>query len=221
VRAAGYAPKEIGVSIEALGGSRPVVLPRIELEAAGNVEGTVVDGRGDPVQGARVAKDHVPVYLATGAPPSGVAMSDARGHFQLSELAEGTCVLEIYAPDLGRSRVEGVRVTSGRTTDVGKIALRKDDGTTSDPGSRGGVAVTLGETADHEVVLVAVAEGSEAERTGLAPGDVIVDIDGEPIHAMDRARAKLSGPVGHDLILTLRRSDKTLALRVSREEVRR
>ncbi len=221
VRAVGFAPKELAVTIDANGGGRPTQLPRVELGGEGIVEGIVVDGRGDPVQGARIAKDRVPVYLAVGATPAGVAVTDARGRFKLAELAEGACVLEIYAPDVGRTRVEGVRVVAGRAIDLGRVTLRKEGGDGTVPASRGGVAVTLGETSDHEVVLVSVAEASEAERAGLAPGDLLDEVDGAKVTTIAEARAKLNGAVGDDVVLKLRRADKPLALRVPREEVRR
>jgi membrane-associated protease RseP (regulator of RpoE activity) len=222
VRAQGFAPKEIDVTIDASGGGRAVTLPRVELGGEGAVEGLVVDGRGDPVQGARVAKDRVPVFLAVGASPPAVAVTDARGRFRLAELAEGTCALEVYAPDLGRARLEAVRVSAGRTNDVGKVTLAKDGEAPADPSARGNVAVTLGEASDvREVVVVAVAEASVAERSGLAPGDVIVEIDSVPVHTIAEARAKLSGPLGDDVVLKLRRAGRPLTLRVAREEVRR
>lgn len=223
VRAAGFAPKELTITIDARGGGRPTELPRIELGGEGVVEGTVVDAHGDPVQGARIAKDRVPVYLAVGASPVGVAVTDARGRFRLAELAEGHCTLEIYAPDIGRTRLEGVRVVSGRTADAGRLTLRKDGAgeAAPAPGARGGVAITLGETNDREVVLVSVAEASEAERAGLAPGDFLEEIDGAKVATIAEARAKLNGAVGDDVVLRLRRDGRGLALRVTREEVRR
>jgi hypothetical protein len=222
VRAPGFAPKELEVAIEALGGARAAALPRVELGSEGTVEGLVVDGRGDPVQGARVAKDRVPVFLAVGTTPPGVAVSDARGHFLLAELQEGTWALEVYAPDLGRARVEGVKVTAGRATDLGKVTLKKDGEAVRDPAPRGNVAVTLGEASDvHEVVIVAVAEASEAERAGLAPGDVLVEVEGASVHTIVDARAKLSGPLGDDVVLKLRRAGRSFTVRVPREEVRR
>ncbi len=223
VRAAGFAPKELAVAIDANGGGRATQLPRVELGGEGIVEGVVVDARGEPVQGARIAKDRVPVYLAVGATPPGVAVSDARGRFRLAELPEGTCTLEIYAPDVGRMRLEGVRVVAGRASDAGRVTLRKDTGPADAvaAGARGGVAVTLGETSFREVILVSVAEASEAERAGLAPGDLLDEIDGAKVATILEARAKLNGPVGDDVVLKLRRADRTLTLRVPREEVRR
>jgi hypothetical protein len=223
VRAPGYAPRELDVAVDALAGARPATLPRVELGGAGEVTGTVVDGRGDPVQGARIAKDRVPVFLAVGTTPQkGVAVADARGRFRLADLPEGACVLEVYAPDLGRARVDAVSIVAGRSTDLGKITLKKDAEAAAESTARGNVAVTLGEASDvREVVLVNVAEASEAERAGLAPNDVLLDVDGSPVRTIAEARAKLAGPLGDDVVLKLRRGPRVLSIRVAREEVRR
>src|ERR1019366_1961709 len=162
------------------------------------VTGSVVDARGEPIAGARVAKDQVPTYLLVGATPPSIAIADARGHFRLGELGEGTVTLETYSPDLGRARVEGVRVMSGRTTEGVKMTIRRGPGDIGpDPGASGGVAITLGETSrdPREVVVVAVAEGSEAERAGLAPGDTVVEVEGVEVHTIAEARLGFSGPL--------------------------
>ena len=71
------------------------------------------------------------------------------------------------------------------------------------------------------MLLVSVAEASEAERAGLAPGDLLEDVDGVKVSTILEARAKLNGPIGDDVVMKLRRADRTLTLRVPREEVRR
>jgi len=82
--------------------------------------------------------------------------------------------------------------------------------------------VTLGETgAPTEVVIVSVVEASEAERAGLAPGDVVLTIDGAPAQTIEQARAKLSGPISADVVIGVRRGNAALALRVGREGLRR
>jgi S1-C subfamily serine protease len=158
-----------------------------------------------------------------GANPQGVASTDAKGRFVLRELPEGTVALEAYAPDRGRARVDGIRVTSGRTTSRARIAFGAAAGHAApEPAAPGSVAVTLGETGDPtEVVVVSLVEGSEAERSGLAPGDVLVAVDGTAVSTMEDARAKLSGPLAADVVLRVRRGDQTLSLRVGREAVRR
>ena len=93
----------------------------------------------------------------------------------------------------------------------------------ADSASQGGVAVTLGETTGDpkEVVLVNVALASEAERAGLAVGDVVLEVDGVAVHSMTEARAKLAGPMGDDVVVKFRRGEDTDSVRVAREAVRK
>lgn len=225
VRAKGRASVVRDVAIEDRGGRRPTEAPRIELRDEGVVEGVVVDAKGEPVAGARVAKDAVPTYLPVGAPLLGMAVTDAKGRFTLAELAEGTVTLEAYAPDVGRARASGVRVSAGRTTDGVKIVLARGEAPASEPLAAGGVAVTLGETAagleGPEVVVVAVSESSEAERAGLVAGDVVLAIGGVSVRSIEDARARLSGPIHDDVVVKIRRGERIVTLRVPREQVRR
>lgn len=226
IRAKGRAPLVRDVTIEDRGGRRATDLGKMELAEEGVVEGTVIDTRGDPVPGARVSKDTVPTYLpASAGGLSGIAVCDSKGHFRLGELPEGSVVLEAYAPDVGRAHLSGIRVVSGRTTDRVKFTLSRDASPSGEPLATGGVAVTLGETAagleGPEVVIVAVADGSEAERAGLAPNDLVVEIGGlHPTSIVD-ARARLSGPVHDDVLVKVRRGERSLTFRIAREPVRR
>jgi len=84
------------------------------------------------------------------------------------------------------------------------------------------VAVTLGETAAPvEVVIASVADGSEAERAGLAPGDVLVAVDGAAVASIEEARSRLSGPLANDVLVSIRRAGQTQSLRVERDLVRK
>jgi len=225
VRAAGFAPTTTALAIPETGGRRPYAIPPIAMTAEGVVEGDVVDEHGDPVAGARVAKDHVPTWLLVGSNPNDVAVSDAKGRFALHELAEGVISLEAYAPDVGRARASGVKVAADRITEgvhlvIGPDAHRPPNPT--EPAGTAGVAITLGETgAPVDVVVVSVVEGSEAERAGVAPGDVLLAVDDTPVTTMEQARAKLSGPIGDDVVLRVRRGDRTLVLRTPRDTLRR
>ena len=223
VRAAGFAPTSRDVTIPDAHGDRPFSVGRLELETEGSVEGTVLDRRGDPITGARVAVDRVPTYLVMGRPPPGVAISDANGRFTLSELPEGEIALEAFFPDVGRARVQGVKVTAGRPTIGVRIVLEKtDDAKAEASAASGGVAVTLGETSEpREVVIVAVAEGSAAERAGLLPNDVVVDVDGVKVATLEDARRKMSGPLTEDVMVRVRRGESVEVVRVSREQVLR
>lgn len=224
VRMPGRAPEERSITIDARGGRKPIEIPRFELQEEGAVEGTVVDVRGEPIPGARVAKDAVPTYLPIGATLTGMAVTDGKGRFHLGELAGGTIVLEAYAADVGRARRTDVAVSAGRTTDGVKLVIAREVGT-KEPLAAGGVAVTLGETTSGvegpEVVLVAVAPNSEAERGGLANGDVVLEIGGVKVASIVDARARLSGSVRDDVVVKVRRGENVLVLRVAREPVRR
>ena len=225
VRAAGFAPVARDVAIPDSEGRRAFAIPRIELPVEGIVEGEVVDASGKPVHGARVARDHVPTWLPVGANPEGVAVTDAQGRFSLAQIPEGTVALEAYAPDVGRGRAEGVRVTSGRTTVRVSIVVAREagaDAASRAPAASGGVAVTLGETsAPVAVVVVSVVEGSEAERAGLLPGDVVTSVDGVEVRTMEEARGKLGGALLDDVLVGVRRGDQPITLRIPREPVRR
>ncbi|MDP9149846.1 MAG: carboxypeptidase regulatory-like domain-containing protein [Myxococcota bacterium] len=225
VRALAFAPSATPLSIPESGGRRPFAIPRVELNAEGRVEGEVVDGRGEPVPSARVAKDHVPTWLVVGTHPHGMAVADARGHFTLGELTEGSTSIEAYAPDVGHARVEGLRVMAGRTTVGVRLVLAGGGGEEhrpGDPPASGSVAVTLGQTnAPAQVVIVSVVEGSEAERAGLLADDIVVAVDDAPVSTIEEARAKLSGPTVDDVVIRVRRGDRSLTMRVAREAVRR
>jgi hypothetical protein len=221
VTAAGFAPISTAVTVPDTGGRHPLVVDRVEMVAEGVAEGTVLDPNDAPVAGARVAEDHVATWLVVGASAEGTATTDAHGRFRLGGLPEGAVTLEAYAPEYGRARTT-VAVLAGRTTDRVRIAFGADAGALPEPGAAASVAVTLGETgAPVDVVIVSVAAGSAAERAGLAPGDVIVAVDGAPVASIEDARTKLSGPLANDVLLAVRRGDREIALRVERDPVHR
>jgi hypothetical protein len=225
VRASGFALASRALTIPDTGGRRPFSMPRVELVAEGVVEGEVVDAHGDPVAGARVAKDHAPTWLIVGASTQGVAVTDGRGRFTLGELSEGTVALEAYAPDLGRARIEGVKVVAGRTMSSAPIVLAGvalEEGRPSVPPASGNIAVTLGETAAPvQIIVVSVAAGSEAEHAGLAPGDLVLLVNDAPVHTLEEAREKLGGALSDDVVIRVRRGEREIAVRVAREAVRR
>lgn len=222
VTAASFAPAELAITIREERGRRATETPRIELAREAVVEGDVVDDTGRPVAGARVALDRVPVVLAEGAPPPRMARTDERGRFRLGGLPEGALVLEAYAADVGRGQVENVRGDRGRTTGNVRITLAKLAPSEGDR-SAGSVAVTLGQTKppDVEVVIVHVAEGSEAERAGLRPDDTIESVNGVRVRTIEEARARLGGPLADDAVVGLRRDETRFVRRVPRERVRR
>ncbi len=199
---------------------RPVELEAIELERAGAVEGEVVDDRGDPVAGAKVAKDEVPEYLPVGPLPPGVVATDENGEFRLAGLPEGDLTLEAYAPGIGRGQEDRIAVRKERTTTRVRIRLERGRGKAG-PAVTGGVAVTLTAPPSGSGALVkAVVPGSEADRAGVRPGDLIVEIDGVAPSDERDATQRLRGPERHEVLLSIQRGKETVEARVPRERVR-
>lgn len=218
----GYAVFDKSVTVPDVDADRTVDLDRIVLDEAGSVEGEVVDARGDPVVGARVAVDTAPAYLPVGPLPRGVAVTNAKGRFKLDDVPEGEVSIEAYSADKGRGR-EKVRVSRGDLTR--DVRIRLDEAAADKEGaSAGGVAVTLTESGDAGARVVSirhVSSGSEAERAGLRKHDVVETIDGESPRSLEDARRRLSGPLGDDVMIKVSRDGESRTFRVQRERVRR
>ncbi len=202
---------------------RPFELPTIDLAEPGEVEGEVLDHRGQPQEGARVSQGPPLAYLPAGALPRGVAQTDARGHFVLRGLRPGTLRLSAVTAEGAQGSLDNVAVDSGRAARVvirlGEAAAPVDQGLAD-----GSVAITLGERgsgAALEVVVVQVPAASEAERGGLVNGDVLRAVDGQSVANMAQARARLAGRAGTDVLLDVVRGGGVVRLRVGREAVRR
>ena len=75
------------------------------------------------------------------------------------------------------------------------------------------VAEALG--LDHGVIVTKVLPGSPAERGGLQPGDIILEIDGKPVKsATDIQLMVMKTPPGKEITLTVLRGDKKITLKV-------
>lgn len=219
-----FAEGELALTVSSTGRSdRPFEVPAIDLEEPAEIEGEVLDERGEPVAGARVAVGAVPAYLPAGSLPRGVAVTDSRGQFTLRGIRPGVLTLEATSVAHGRGSARGVQAIAGRTTR--DVEIRLSGMAAGDESfSSGGVAVTLGERGSGEaldVVVVSVAEASEAERGGLLPGDVVIGIDGVTPTSMADARNRLSGPLGSDVVVDVERGGTEVGLRIRRESVRR
>ncbi len=89
-------------------------------------------------------------------------------------------------------------------------------------GAYGGIGVTVWRDADGQIVL-APYPGSPAERAGLARGDVLLAIGGEPVSealAEGDVKVKLRGEAGTRVRLTVRRSsDPPFEVVIERERI--
>jgi protocatechuate 3,4-dioxygenase beta subunit len=221
---AGYAKAEQAVRIErSTRADRATSLESIDLQEGASVEGDVVDSHGDPVAGARVAEGSVAAYLPAGKLPQGVVLTNRRGEFKIEDLREGDVVLEAFSPDVGRGRA-GVHVAAGRPARGVRITIASPaEESASESAATGGVAISLDEKgrSTSGVAVVAVAEGSEAERAGVQRGDKILAIDGQPVASVKDAKTRLFGPIGDDVVIDVARGDHPQKLRVARERVQR
>jgi S1-C subfamily serine protease len=147
-------------------------------------------------------------------------MTDVSGHFRLGGIGPGNVDLTAVAPAAGRGSARAVRVEAGRTTERVRIQLEPGP-EPEEPTATGNVALTLSERTGPQIVVAQVPEGSEAERTGMVVGDVVLAIDGERPGSMRRARALLSGPAGSDVVIELEHQGARKTVRVTREVVRR
>jgi hypothetical protein len=217
-----FADEDATLHVDATGrADRAFSLPAIDLSEPGEVEGDVLDERGDRVPGARVRAGEASAYLPAGRLPHGAVLSDGDGHFVLSGVHPGMTTISAVSSVSGRGNVHGVDVSSGHTTRGLRIQLTGHaELAESDAIAEGSVAVTVGERGtapDTQVVVVSVAEASEAERAGVQPGDVLSALDGVRPNSMADARAKLAGRPGSDLVLEVVRAGESLKFRVLRE----
>lgn len=208
VESEGHLPYQDEVVLEDGGrGPRDLELDPIRLTPAGRIEGTVVDGLGHPVARARVWAGDVSTR------------TDARGRYVLSGLAAGDVVPRASHPAAGEVEADPVRILEGRETlgVVLHLPERFDPERASTlEGRRRGVAIQLQQAGD-EVRIRHVIEGSRAEQIGLRAGDVLLEVDGEPVTRASAARRALAGPSSVPAILLVRRGDEEVDLMVDRE----
>ena len=118
VNADGHAPLR---DVRAEPGSAPLDLV---LEPEGKVVGTVVDESGRPVSNCVVLVRSADNTRAGMPLPSLAAESPTPGgRFELRRISAGTYIVEVQAADHVDQTVSDVKVTTGKTTDVGKIVL--------------------------------------------------------------------------------------------------
>ncbi len=87
-----------------------------------------------------------------------------------------------------------------------------------------GIGCTVTLTEDIGVVIIDVISGSPAEQAGLAPGDVIISVDGSDVRNAETSSdvaAKVKGPEGTTVAIEVYRpsTDKTLTLTIERKTI--
>lgn len=74
----------------------------------------------------------------------------------------------------------------------------------------------------RRIAIVRVLPGMPAEKAGILAGDVVLKIDGAATVNMqaDDAQARLRGPVGEVVLVTVRRGKETLSFKITRDTIR-
>jgi carboxyl-terminal processing protease len=159
------------------------------------------------------------------APAIPVAPVGAKsGHDLLDEVAEHVRreYVDPVAPGvLEQAAVEGM-VESLDPHSTFLNAAEFDEMQVSTAGSYSGVGIEVTEQ-DGKVLVVAPIEGSPAERAGVKTGDVLLEVDGQPVEpgTLDQTIEKMRGHAGSSVHLVLARDGEPEPLKfdLQRSEV--
>lgn len=220
VSAPGYAPSAPrDVEIPEPGRGEAVADAR--LTPGGRLTGVVVsEGTGAPIEGARVALEGQLESATSALPALAEAATDAAGRFTLTGLPRRASIFVAAAGHHARI-VGGLEGSPGATVGPITVALRTAEAGEEPRVDLAGIGVALAPHGDGLTITRVVADGGGA-RAGLAPGDVILAVDGQPVLDLGTADAieAIRGPEGTVVTLTLRRGERTETVRVTRAVVR-
>jgi len=195
VVAPGYAPSaEARVPVPAPGAAPAVV--DFDLAAGGRLSGVVLTrGSRAPVTGANVEVDGMPT--SSGIPVRIAAISGRDGHFELVGVSEQSMSLVASAPGHHARvlSVPGVAAgDAGGPVEIVLTPLAAGEEPQVELAGLGIQATKEGET----IRILGVFPGGGAAEVGLAPGDVVVAIDGASVGGMtfSDAIALMRGPEG-------------------------
>jgi hypothetical protein len=184
------------------GGAREAT---VALAPAVTFEGRVTNGEAG-IEGATVAADG----LGRVEPGLGTARSDREGRFRFSFASLATRSLEVCAPGYRCRRVTALRGDDRRPVDLGTIALERGPA-----GASGDVALDARASAAG-LVVESVFPASKAAESSVRAGDVIVLVDGKSADL-----AKLAGPIGYSVVVTVDRNGSRTRVALLRERVLR
>lgn len=197
---------------------------RVTLRRAARLTGTVVDTLGSPVPQALISSDDEDVSTET----------DARGNFVLAYVSPGPLTLWAVHPSAGESPSRQVRARPGETlTDVRLVLPRRfteeatqDDDEGKAPAARAPVDVEQEsdkpaeqlslEQRPHAVIVSGLLASGAAAKAGFKVGDVIAEVDAEPVLSVAHARGMLRDPANTVARVRLLRSRQTLNVRYRR-----
>ena len=154
----------------------------------GSVTAGVVSalGRSLPTRGGRVVDNVIQTDAALNPGNSGGALADGKGRVVGINTAVAGVGLGLAVPINGATRtIVGALMTEGRFR---RAYLGIAGGTRPLPPR---LASRVGRT--HGVEIVEVVEGSPAAEAGLRPEDLIVELNGKPVEAVDDVQRLMVG----------------------------
>lgn len=83
-------------------------------------------------------------------------------------------------------------------------------------GEYSGVGITIQEDKDGRVIVVSPMKGSPAEKAGVLPKDVIIEVDGVPVKSSDDAAVRIRGPQGTQVNITVLRGEEKITFTLTR-----
>lgn len=193
---------------------------RVTLRRAARLSGVVVDSLGTPVPHAQVSADDGEAITET----------DAQGTFLLPPVAPGPVTLWASHPSAGESPAREVRARPGEMLADLRLVLpqryveeREEEegshevaGESPRPQSREKPSDLTLEQRPHAVIVSAVAAPGAAVKAGIRVGDIIAEVDGEPVLSAAHARGMLRDPAQTVARVRIVRARQTLHVRFKR-----
>lgn len=184
------------------------------------------DPQADPKDQPDLAEP-APPEAGIGPAPEGqgkpVPLEEIRRYVSVFRTVREAYVDEVKEPKLMQAAIRGL------LTDLDPHSAYLDHEQTRSmdemtEGAYDGIGLELVQQPDRSLLVIAPIDDTPADRAGLRSGDVIVAIDGEPIHAesVDAAVNDLRGPPGSEVRLTVLRegAEAPLELVVVRQTIR-
>lgn len=84
-----------------------------------------------------------------------------------------------------------------------------------------GVGMQLGMNKEHKVVVIAPIEGTPAFKSGIQPGDEIVEVDNKPVkgQSLDQVVKQIRGPINTKVFITIMRKQEHKKVALTRAEI--
>jgi carboxyl-terminal processing protease len=101
---------------------------------------------------------------------------------------------------LAYATIEGMINSLGDT--VNSVLLTPEEVKQQNETQLEGIGLYVSE-ANGVVFIVAPVDGSPAQKAGLQPGDIILDVNGQPVTGMEEAASNIMGPAGTSVTLTI------------------